>query len=333
MHAFINAVVSYLPNKVEVNDANRITKKIEIFSRHVVEEGECASDLAYNAAKKMFFDYSIDRNSIDFIILCTQSPDYFLPTTSCILQNRLRLSTQCGAFDFNLGCSGYVYGLSMAKGLIETGQATHILLLTAETYRKYIHPEDNTVRPIFGDAATATLISAENTDIDGLHAFTFGTDGDGAKHLIVPAGASRNPAFLSPVKETVDKFSNRRTNYHLFMNGAAVIDFALDVVPKTVNQILAKANLEKEQIDYFIFHQANKFMLKHLQHKCDLQEAPFWNDVETIGNTVSCTLPLAIEALVQEKEPSKLPIVMLVGFGVGLSWAGCLVDLSHMLHD
>ena len=120
MHAFIKAIVSYLPNKIEVNATNRITKKIGIFSRHVVEDGDCASDLAYKAAEKMFSDYSIDRNSIDFIILCTQSPDYFLPSTSCILQNQLRLSTQCGAFDFTLGCSGYVYGLSMAKGLIET---------------------------------------------------------------------------------------------------------------------------------------------------------------------------------------------------------------------
>ena len=327
MRAFIKAVASYLPNKIEVNDANRITKKIGIHSRHVAEGEECASDLAYNAAEKMLSNYQIDRKLIDFIILCTQSPDFFLPTTACILQNRLGLSKQCGAFDFNLGCSGYVYGLSIAKGLIETCQATNILLLTAETYSKYIHPEDNTVRPIFGDAATATLISAENTEVDGLYAFHFGTDGNGAKHLIVPAGASRNPAVRTPVKETVDKYSNRRTNYHLFMNGSAIIDFAEDVVPKTVSQILTKANIKKEQVDYFIFHQANKFILKHLQQKCDLQGAPFWNNVESTGNTVSCTIPLAIEELVRKKDPSELPVVMIVGFGVGLSWAGCLIDL------
>ena len=331
MRAFIKSVASYLPDKIEVNDANRITKKIGIFSRHVVEGNECASDLAYNAAEKMFSEYSIDRKLIDFIILCTQSPDYLLPTTACILQDRLGLSKQCGAFDFNLGCSGYVYGLSIAKGLIETCQAANILLLTAETYSKYIHPDDNTVRPIFGDAATATLISAENTEADGLYAFHFGTDGDGAKHLIVPAGASRNPAILTPVTEDVDQYSNRRTNYHLFMNGNAVIDFAEDVVPETVNQILAKARMTREQVDYFVFHQANKFMLKHLQQKCDLQKAPYWNNVESTGNTVSCTIPLAIEALVQKKDPALLSKVMIVGFGVGLSWAGCLLDLSHML--
>ncbi len=333
MRAFIKAVASYLPKKVEVNEPTRITKKIGIFSRHVVEGDECASDLAYQAAEKMFLENSIDRSRIDFVILCTQSPDFLLPTTACILQNRLGLSRQCGAFDFNLGCSGYVYGLSIAKGLIETGQATNVLLLAAETYSKYVHPDDNTVRPIFGDAGTATLISAENTEVEGLYAFQFGTDGDGAKHLIVPAGASRQPAVLTPVIEKVDKYSNRRTNYHLYMNGSAIIDFAEAIVPETVNQILAKANINKEQVDYFVFHQANKFVLKHLQQKCGLQGAPFWNDVETVGNTVSCTIPLAISTLMQEKDPSKLAVVMLLGFGVGFSWAGCLVDLSHVSRD
>lgn len=333
MRAYIKAVASCLPKKVVVNEVNRITKKIGIHSRHVVEENECASDLAYHAAEKLFSEGSIDRGAIDFVILCTQSPDFLLPTTACILHSRLGLSRQCGAFDFNLGCSGFIYGLSIAKGLIETCQATNVLLLTAETYSKYVHPEDNTVYPIFGDAGAATLVSAEDTDIDGLYAFQFGTDGAGAKHLIVPAGASRHPAVLTPVIEKVDKYSNRSTNYHLYMNGSAIIDFAEQVVPETVNQILAKANLRREQVDYFIFHQANKFVLKHLQQKCDLQESNYWNDVETVGNTVSCTIPLAITSLVQEKSPVELPIVMFIGFGVGLSWAGCMADLSRMSVD
>lgn len=333
LRAYIKAVASYLPKKVEVNADNRITKKIGIHSRHVVKSEECASDLAFHAAEKMFSAYSVDRKSIDFVILCTQSPDFFLPTTACVLQNRLGLSTECGAFDFNQGCSGFIYGLSLAKGLIETRQANNVLLLTAETYSKYIHPEDQTVRPIFGDAGAATLICAENSEVAGLHSFHFGTDGSGAKQLIVPVGASRNPAVRTPVKEHVDKYSNRRTNYHLYMNGAAIIDFALDAVPETVRKILEKADIDKGQVDYFIFHQANKFMLKLLQQKCDLQEAPYWNNVEDVGNTVSCTIPLAIEALLREKDPSELRTVMALGFGVGLSWAGCLVDLSHMLHD
>lgn len=330
MRAYIKAVASYLPKKVVVNEVNRITKKIGIHSRHVVEDNECASDLAYHAAEKLFSESSIDRNSVDFVIFCTQSPDFLLPTTACILQSRLGLPRHCGAFDFNLGCSGFIYGLSIAKGLIETGQAARVLLLTAETYSKYVHPEDNTVYPIFGDAGAATLISAEDTDVDGLYAFQFGTDGAGAKHLIVPAGASRHPAVLTPVVEKVDKYSNRRTNYHLYMNGSAIIDFAEQVVPDTVDQILTKANLSREQVDYFIFHQANKFVLKHLQQKCDLQGAHFWNHVETVGNTVSCTIPLAITSLVQETAPTQLPVVMFVGFGVGLSWAGCMANLSRL---
>lgn len=330
MRAYITAMASSLPNKIVVNEATRISKKIGIISRHVVEGDECASDLAYRAAEKMLSAHPMDRKLIDFVILCTQSPDFLLPTTACILQDRLGLSKQCGAFDFNLGCSGFIYGLSIAKGLIETGQAKHILLLTAETYSKYIHPEDNTVRPIFGDAGTATLVSGEDTATEGLYAFQFGTDGAGAKHLIIPAGASRHPAISTPVKEKIDNHANRRTNYHLFMNGSAIIDFAEEIVPQTVNQILTKAGLTKEQVDYFIFHQANKFVLKHLQQKCGLQETPFWNHAETEGNTVSCTIPLAIEAVVKEKPPAELPVVMLLGFGVGLSWAGCIADLSHL---
>lgn len=333
MRAHIKAIATYLPERVETNAMNRLTKKTGILSRHVVDDNECASDLAFNAAEKLFANYSIDRELIDFVVLCTQSPDYYLPTTACVLQRRLHLSKHCGAFDFNLGCSGYVYGLSIAKGLIETHQANNILLLTSETYSKYIHPDDNTVRPLFGDAATATLISAENTDQEGLYAFHFGTNGEGAEHLIVPAGAARNPAFRTPIAETIDDYSNRRTNFNLFMNGSAITEFALDVVPRTVVDILAKAKIDKDQVDYFVFHQANRFMLDFLQQKCELQGVPFWNDVETTGNTVSCTIPLAIEALIQKEESSSLSIVMLVGFGVGLSWAGCLVDLSSMIHN
>ena len=158
MKAYITAIASYLPAKVEKNDpVTRLTKKTKIYERHIAGVEECASDLAFQAAEKLFADSGL-RKGIDFVILCTQSPDYFLPTTACILQNRLGLSNRCGAFDFNLGCSGYVYGLSIAKGLVETRQASNVLLLTAETYSKFIHPEDGTVKPLFGDGETATLI-------------------------------------------------------------------------------------------------------------------------------------------------------------------------------
>jgi len=330
--AYIKAIASYLPEKIELNDkAKRLTKKTGIFERHIVGEGECASDLAFNAAEQLFKQYNISRDSIDFVILCTQSPDYFLPTTACILQYRLGLSKNCGAFDFNLGCSGYIYGLSIVKGLVETGQAKQVLLLTAETYSKYIHPEDETVRPLFGDGATATLITAEQTDKDGMYSFVFGTDGSGAGNLIVPVGGLRNPSTVTEQVEQVDDSGNKRTNHHLYMNGSEISTFALEVVPSTLLTILKQAGLEKDEIDYYVFHQANKFMLDFLQQKCELQGLPFWNHPEYCGNTVSNSIPLAIEQIVFGKDVLRLEHVMAVGFGVGLSWAGCLVNLSRVM--
>ncbi|MBP2662116.1 MAG: Beta-ketoacyl-acyl-carrier-protein synthase [Firmicutes bacterium] len=329
--AYIKAIAGYLPEKVERNDAaKRLTKKTGIYERHIAGEQECASDLAVQAAERMFLQYEIERESIDFIILCTQSPDYFLPTTACILQERLQLSKHCGAFDFNLGCSGYIYGLSIAKGLIETGQAKQVLLLTAETYSKFIHPEDETVKPLFGDGATATLIATEHTDKDGIDSLVFGTDGSGAKHLIVPAGGQRNPYCKIAKVEQVDDSGNRRTNYHLYMNGGEISNFALNVVPDTVNAILEKASMGKKDVDYYVFHQANKFMLDFLQQKCELHGLPFWNNPTNCGNTVSSSVPLALTQLLEAEKSLPLNRVMVMGFGVGLSWAGCMVDLSHL---
>ena len=329
--SYIKAIAGYLPEKVEQNDATkRLTKKTGIYERHIAGEQECASDLAVQAAEKMFSQYAVERESIDFIILCTQSPDYFLPTTACLLQERLRLSKRCGAFDVNLGCSGYIYGLSIAKGLIETGQAKQVLLLTAETYSKFIHPDDETVKPLFGDGATATLIAAEQTDKDRIYSFSFGTDGSGANHLIVPAGAQRNPYGKTSKVEQVDDSGNRRTNYHLYMNGGEISNFALNVVPNTVCAILEKSGLQKTDVDYYVFHQANKFMLEFLQQKCELQGLPFWNNPTNCGNTVSSSVPLAITQLLEAEKSIPLGRVMVIGFGVGLSWAGCMVDLSHL---
>lgn len=332
MRAYIRGITSYLPEMTEYNNIElRLTKKTGIYARHLAANNECASDMAVNAAEKLFLQYKYDRNNIDFIILCTQSPDYFLPTTACLIQHRLSLSNICGAFDFNLGCSGYIYGLSIAKGLIETGQAKNILLLTAETYSKWIHPEDGTVRPLFGDAATATLIGLERNCSEGLSAFQFGTDGSGGETLIVPVGGVRNPRSSTPLVEYDDSAGNKRTNSNLYMNGGAITNFALDVVPKTLEKILQVAVLNRTDVDYYVFHQANKFMLDFLQQKCKLQGLPYWNKPDHYGNTVSNTIPLALEEILQSQDARDLTRVLSIGFGVGLSWAGCLLDLSKTL--
>lgn len=330
MKAFITKIEYVLPqNKVD-NPQNRLTKKTGIYSRHICSENEIASDLAFAAAKKLFAS-GVDKNEIDFLILCTQSPDYYLPTTACILQDRLGLTTSCGAFDYNLGCSGYIYGLSLAKGLIETDQAKNILLLTAETYSKYINLKDNTVAPLFGDAATATLITGFDETETGLDGFVFGTNGTGYDNLIVPVGAMKHNYHNSKIEEYSDQYGNYRTNQNLYMNGSAISDFALEVVPPTIEKILAKTELTKDKIDYFVLHQANKFMLEFLQMKCDLIGYPFWNDVKEYGNTVSCSIPIALADMLMANQDKNIKRVLSVGFGVGLSWAGCLINLSKVL--
>ena len=330
MKAYTKGIASYLPSQIEYNDVHsRITKKTGIYERHIAADGECASDMAACAAENLFSKYGYDRSTIDMIILCTQSPDYVLPTTACLLQHRLGISRNCGAFDINLGCSGYICGLSLAKGLIDTGQVKQVLLLTSETYSKWIHPEDGTVRPIFGDAATATIIGAEETALDGLRAFVFGTDGTGGPDIIVPAGGTREPVASTPEVEYVDAAGNKRTNYNLFMNGRSVITFAQEIVPKTLKKILEAAVLKREEVDYYVFHQANRFMLESMQHKCKLQNLPFWNKPDKYGNTVSSTIPLALEEILQTVDAATLRKVVSIGFGVGLSWAGCLMDLSR----
>ncbi len=329
MKAYITRMAFYLPEIVEENEEGRLRKKTGILRRHICLDEMTAADMAVKAVEKVFA-FGFAREKIDFLLYCTQSPDYPLPSTACILQDRLGLSKCCGALDFDLGCSGYIYGLGLAKGLIESGQSKNVLLLTSETYTKYIHPEDHAVRPLFGDAATATVISAVEAETSGINGLVYGTDGSGADKLIVPVGGMRLRYHNTPATEIKDKYGNIRTNQNLYMDGAAIMDFALDVVPETVEQILAKTSLSKEDIDYYVFHQANKFMLKSLQTLCGLTEKSYCNDVAEYGNTVSNSIPIALMDMMKMEKATALKNVMLLGFGVGLSWGGCVVDLRKV---
>ena len=327
MKAYIRKIEYYLPDKVEENPMGRLRKKTGIERRHICSENEIASDLAVKAAERLFAN-GVEKSSIDYLILCTQSPDYYLPTTACLLQDRLSLPTYIGAVDYNLGCSGYIYGLGLAKGLIESNQVKNVLLLTAETYSRYIHPDDNTVRPLFGDGATATLITAVETDTEGIFGITYGTDGSGGNNLIVPVGGMKQPYYATELEDIYDDYGNHRTNRNLYMNGSAIMNFTLENIPDMVDEILVKAGLRREAVDYYVFHQANNFMLKFLQEKCGLTGYPYWNDVRNYGNTVSSSVPIALCDMMQANDDRNLANVMVAGFGVGLSWAGCMINLN-----
>ena len=331
--ACIKAIATYLPEKIESNKNlgdERFISKLGIVERHLAAEEESAGDLAFNAAENLFKKFNIDRNSIDFILLCTQHPDYQMPTTACHLQYRLNIPQTAGALDYNLGCSGYVYGLSLAKGLIESSLANNVLLLTSSIYNKYINVNDKAIRPLFGDAATATLISAEESEQPLLDAFVFGTDGSKFDDLYIPVGGSRLPPRNNPEVLETDENGNQHTNYEVHMDGSAITYFTFRTVPKLVNDVLTKVNLNRNDIDYYIFHQANKFMMNHVQKKCGLEDLNFYNDIEDIGNTVSGTLPFGIMKVLKNNPNTKLKKVMLAGFGVGLSWSACIADLSYL---
>ena len=329
--AFIKYVAYCLPEKVVTNEAKvndfpewsveKITEKVGVNQRHVAAEDETATDLAEKAAIKLIEENNIDKDIIDFVILCTQSPDYFLPTSACLLQTRLGLRQDIGAFDFNLGCSGYVYGLSIAKGLIAGGIAENVLLLTAETYNKYLHPKDKGNRTIFGDAASATLVSVDG--VAEVLDFALGTNGKGANNLIVKSGASRMPENQNDL--TFDKNGNPISSDYLFMNGAQIFAFTQRNVPKVINEVLEKNNLAKEDIDMFVLHQANRYMLDFLRNKMDIPEDKFYIFMENVGNTVSNSIPLC---LVEARKENRLKgNVLLCGFGVGYSWGAVILKM------
>ncbi len=330
--SFIKAISYYLPESIYSNEdlakdfpewsIDKISSKLGIKNRHIVSNNTCASDLAFLAAKKLFLENKIEPDSIDFILFCSQSPDYTLPTTACILQDRLSIPTSAGAIDFNQGCSGFIYGLSLAKGLILGGIANNILLLTAETYSKYIHPKDKSNKAIFGDAAAATLIS-----IDGfaeIRNFSLGTDGNGASNLIVKTGAARNPNKSMDIN--FDELGNPNSSDYLHMNGSEIFNFTLEKVPLLIKDTLNKNNLFQNEINLFIFHQANKYILEFLRKKIQIEEENFFYYLENIGNTVSSTIPIAIK---EAKERNLIKgNVLLSGFGVGYSWGGVVLKIS-----
>lgn len=329
MKAYIKAIEYYLPEKVLTNteiaerfpewSAEKVASKVGITERHISGDNETAADMACQAAEKLFKVNEGVRENVDFLLLCSQSVDYKLPSSSCILQNRLGLKTSCGAFDFNLGCSGYEYGLAVAKGLIVSGIAKNVLLLTAETYTKYINPEDKGNMTIFGDAATATLISTDGFAEIG--EFVLGTDGSGAENLIVKTKGARIPNVTGNKVE--DENGNVQWDDNLYMDGKAIFDFTSEVVPAMTEELLKKENLKQDDIDLWVFHQANKYMINYLRKLMCIDKDKFYVFMVKVGNTVSSTIPIA---LTEAKKEGKLHgNVLLAGFGVGLSWGGTII--------
>ena len=330
--AYISAISYYLPEQVLTNDdlveefpewtVDKIAGKVGVSERHVAAEDETAGDMAVKAAERLFEEHGIDRNDIDFLILCTQSPDYFLPSTSCVVQDRLGLGTHCGAFGIDLGCSGYVYGLGIAKGLIAGGLASNILLITSETYTKHLHHLDKGNRTIFGDGAAATLVSTSGYGRVGV--FSLGTDGRGAEGLIHKTGAWRHIGCMNDI--TFDENGNPHSSDFLYMDGKAIFDFTADAVPPMVEEAMLKNSLSLDDIDLVVFHQCNKYMINYLRKMIGIEKGRFYVCLDKVGNTVSSTIPIALaEALKEGRLHGK---VLLAGFGVGFSFGATVIYIE-----
>ena len=333
MGAWIRAVSYYLPDETLTNEAlaaafpewdvDKVYNKVGVRTRHLAGKTETAGDLAEKAARKLFEEYGIAPGEVDFLLLCTQSPDHFLPSTACILQDRLGIPTSAGAFDYDLGCSGCIYGLAMAEGLIAAGLASNVLLLTAETYTKYLHPEDKSNKTIFGDGAAACLVSKEK-GLAEIGDFVLGTDGSGAANLMVRSGAARQPEKTG--RFAVDDDGHTDYEDYLYMNGSAIFNFTLETVPPLMKSLLAKSGLEKADVDYFVFHQANKYMLSTLRKVCGIPADKFYVDLEEAGNTVSSTILIGLKECLKRGKIISGAKVMICGFGVGLSYGACLLQ-------
>lgn len=338
--AYLQAISYYFPQKKLTNEdlsilhpewnPEKIANKTGIRNRYISADEETAVDMAEKAANALFDEYNVDKSIVDFIILCTQSPDYFLPTSACILQSRLSLSEKCGAFDYNLGCSGYVYGLGIAKGLVLSGSAKNVLLITSETYSKYLHPSDKSSQTIFGDAASASLITSQamsemlNAEIMDL---SYKTIGSKYQSLIVPNGCSRQPMRYRSEDQFAEDGSFVRNDDYLFMDGKDIFEFSSLEVPNVVRENMVVNNIIEDDVNLFVFHQANKYMINFVRMRMKIDQAKFVMDLEDGGNTVSSTIPIALKKQVDDGIVKSGMYVLLCGFGVGLSIASVIIHL------
>lgn len=331
--ARVRATSYALPSTLLTNDmlaaehpdwkVEKMSGKTGIRNRHVAGPDVFTSDLAVSAAKVLFDAHTITPADVDYLIVCTQSPDFFLPSTACIVQAQLGMRADVGAVDITLGCSGFIYALSLAKGLIESGQVRNVLVITAETHSKFANSDDKSTRPIFGDGAAATFVVGDSL-VDGMTGIILGTDGAGGPVLVVPNGGLRDAATYSP-KSSVTTRGIETNGHDMYMDGLEVFNFTIRVVPGVVREVLEKSRITMNEIDLIIFHQANRYLIEHLRKKLEIPLEKFVVALENYGNTGSSTIPIALSDAVDAGRVKSGDKILIVGFGVGLSWGGMVM--------
>ncbi|CAN5245710.1 ketoacyl-ACP synthase III [soil metagenome] len=328
----IKSISYYLPAEIYSNedfykdfpDAKQANlEKVGVEKRHIAGKTELASDLAITAAEKLFEEHNIDRSIIDFLFVSILEHDFYAPTSGCYIHGKLGLKKKCGVIDFDLGCSAYVYGLGLSDGVMHSMGAKNVLLLTVSVLTKKFHSKDRSSRFVFGDAASATLMTSSETENIG--PFVFGTDGSGYEKIIVRDGAARFPLNSTSNAELKDEFGNITTTSNLVMDGMGVFLFSIRTVPPMIEELLTKAGLQQNEIDLFIFHQPNVFLNETLRKKINIPEDKFVHCMKDFGNTVQSTIPIAIYESMKSGKLKPGMKVVLAGFGSGFSWAATIV--------
>jgi 3-oxoacyl-[acyl-carrier-protein] synthase III len=316
--SFMTAAETAQAAGVSEEDAAKIAASTGVSRRHIAPQGMCTSDMAFAAAERLIASLGWERSSIDALVFISQSPDYEVPATSCCLHARLGLSKHCAAFDVNLGCSGYVYGLWLAAQFCSSGSAGRVLLLVGDTSSWTASPLDRSAVFLFGDAASATAIVRDENASP--MTFSLGTDGEGHSHIMLPGGGSRNPATPASFERKTGEDGMSRSPLEIHMNGAEVFAFTLREVPPLIRGVVEAAGWTIDAIDSFIPHQANAFMLQHLAKRMKVAPGKLLLDLEEFGNTSSASIPLAINHQLQQQLSSGSMNLLLAGFGVGWSW-------------
>jgi 3-oxoacyl-[acyl-carrier-protein] synthase-3 len=307
-------------------DFERLEKRTGVFTRYVAEEHETALDFALRACQELDSKGQLQPEDIDALIFCTQSPDYIMPPNSCVLHGKLGLRSEVLAFDITLACSGYIYGLRLADSLIKGGGARRVLLATADTYTRYIHPGDRATRCLFGDGGAVSIISRSQNG-HGIRDIRCGTAGAQYQKFIIPAGGMRLQRSPNTAKEKTDHSGNIRSDEHIKMDGMGVLSFFNATVPCSVRETLRRNGFSIADVDLFVFHQASQVVLDSIRAGLNIPAEKMVYDLAEVGNLVSASIPVALKRAFDRGQAKPGQLALLCGFGVGLSWGTALVDL------
>jgi len=328
--------ISYVLGDIEITNSHlakenpdwemsKVVERAGVIKRYVAGEGQTALDLSFESSKDLLTSLNLQASDIDALLYCTQSPDYLLPPNSSLLHRLLDMSNNVMAFDISHACSGFIYALGIANSLIKSNTASRVLVITADTYSRYINPSDRSIRPLFGDAAASTIISASSKMY--IKDIIFGTSGKHADRFILKNGGRRNSSYLFPNEYAFKEASGKiLEDDYISMNGIGILSFFNYTIPHSVRQLLQRNNKTLDDVECFVFHQASLLALEGLAKNLKIPSSKMIIDLAETGNLVSASIPVALKRVMAERTFNSGDLLILCGFGVGLSWGTALIE-------